>query len=91
MMWKIFITIFISFFGICGSINEEEVSKVTCALSRLNYADIVKKMPIHPIKLSKTLFKECCIKVRIVSNVRDIGKNQFILFASHERDNQETF
>ena len=90
MMWTMFTPILVSFFGICGSINEEEVSKVTCALSRFNHADIFKETPKKPIKLSKNLFRECFIKVRIVSNIRDIGKTQVILFANHERDNKET-
>ena len=89
-MWKIFITTIISFIGICDSINEEQISKVTCALSKFNYADIFKETSTNPIKLSKKLYQECYIKVKIVSNVGNIGKNQVILFANHERDNKET-
>ena len=59
MMWTIVTPIIISIFGLCYSINEEKVSKVTCALSRFNYADIFKETPTNPIKLSKSLFQQC--------------------------------
>ena len=88
-MWTIF-TIFISLLEICGSINEKKFSKIICTLRKFDHATILQESSIKLVNLSKNLFQECSIKVIIVSDVRNIGKNQVIFFANHERDNKET-
>ena len=84
-----FIQIFIPIVGIHGSLNVENVSKVICSLSRFNHADIFKGVS-DQIKLTKSLYRKCNIKVRVLGDILDTGQMEVILFAYHKQDNKET-
>ena len=66
-------------------LNEEKISKVICTFSRFQNIDIFRGSLKEPNKLSKNLFKECNLKVRMVkSGLDDVGKEDVILFAYNE-------
>ena len=83
----------IIFYSLVGASYEDEgkISKVICLFKRFTNTDIFENefMPDRK-KLSKRLFKECNLQVRIVSDQTQIGKNDFISFAYQENDNKET-
>ena len=88
--FTILLLIFV-FFRTIHAMKEEKVSKIVCALIRFKEIEIIKGPLIKPIVLSKKLFHECNIKLRIVTHdTVKIGHNDIILFANHERDDKET-
>ena len=73
------------------AMKEENVSKIVCTLSRLKEVDLVKGPLLKPIILSKKLFYECNIKLRIVTlDTEKIGQNNILLLANYGRDDKET-
>ena len=73
------------------AMKEENVSKIVCTLSRLKEVDLVKGPLLKPIILSKKLFYECNIKLRIVTlDTEKIGQNDILLLANYGRDDKET-
>ena len=86
MELAIFTLLFLSNVGYCLSFDAQNISKVICSLSKSNHVDIFKQELVDTIKLSKYLFQGCNIRVRIVFNVSDKVKHDFILFASQQQD-----
>ena len=86
MELAIFTILLFSNVGYCQLFDVQNVSKFICSLSRSNHVDIFKQELVDSIKLSKYLFQVCNIRVRIVFDVRDNVKHDFILFASQQQD-----
>ena len=86
MELAIFTLLLLSNVGYCQSFDAQNISKIICSLSRSSHADIFKQELVDSIKLSKDLFQECNIRVRIVFDVRGNNTRDFILFASHQQD-----
>ena len=80
---------FVSTFLAIHSLNIIGISKVICHFSRFNYAEILKGENAI-VNISKTLFNECDIKVKIVSDLKELKKD-FILFTKHNSDDKERF
>ena len=88
--FTILLLIFV-FFRTSKAMKEEKVSKIVCTLSRFKEVDIVKGPLLKPIILSKKLFYECNIKLRIVTlDTEKIGQNNILLLANYGRDDKET-
>jgi hypothetical protein len=86
MELAIFTLLLLSNVGYCQSFDAENISKIICSLSKSSHVDIFKQELLDSIKLSKNLFQECNIRVRIVFHVSDNVKHEFILFASQQQD-----
>ena len=86
MELAIFTLLFLSNVGYCQSYDAQNISKIICSLSMSSHVDICKQKLVDSIKLSKDLFQECNIRVRIVFDTTDNDKHDFILFASHQQD-----
>ena len=86
MELAIFTLLLLSNVGSCQSFDAQNISKIICSLSRSSHADIFKQELVDSIKLSKDLFQDCAISVRIVFDVSDNVKHDFILFASQQQD-----
>ena len=86
MELAIFTILLFSNVGYCQLFDVQNVSKFICSLSRSNHVDIFKQELVDSIKLSKYLFQECNIRVRIVFDVGDDVNHDFILFASQQQD-----
>ena len=86
MELAIFTLLLLSNVGYCISFDAQNISKIICSLSRSSHADIFKQELVDSIKLSKDLFQDCAIRVRIVFDVSDNVKHDFILFASQQQD-----
>ena len=88
-----FFSLIIIFYSLFGASYEDErkISQVICLFKRFTNTDIFENefMPNRK-KLSKRLFKECNLQVKIVSDQSQIGKNDFVSFAYQENDNKET-
>ena len=87
MEFTIFTLLLFSNLGYCQSFSVQNISKIICTLSRSSHADIFNDKLVDSIKLSKDLFQQCNIRVRIVFDVR--GNNMprdFILFAPQQQD-----
>ena len=74
----------------CTCISEQNISKVVCLFSRFENADVFKGALLKPVKLSKELFKQCDIKVKIVSDMKVFESTALISFAYKGSDNKET-
>ena len=72
--------------GYGQSFSVQNISQIICSLRRSSHADIFSDELMNSIKLSKDLFHQCNIQVRIVFDARDNDKHDFILFASHQQD-----
>ena len=72
--------------GYGQSFSIQNISKIICSLSRSSHADIFNEELVNSIKLSKDLFHQCNIRVRIVFDARGNDKHDFILFASYQQD-----
>ena len=86
MELAIFTLLLLSNVGYCQSFDAQNISKIICSLSRSSHADIFEQELVDSIKLSKDLFQECDIRVRIVFDVSDNVKHDFILFAFQQQD-----
>ena len=86
MELAIFTLLLLSNVGYCLSFDAQNISKIICSLSKSSHVDIFKQELVDAIKLSKDLFQECNIRVRIVFEVSDNVKHDFILFASQQQD-----
>ena len=86
MELAIFTLLFLSNVGYCQPFDAQNISKIICSLSRSSHVDIFKQELVDSIKLSKDLFQECNVRVRIVFDVSDNVKRDFILFASQKQD-----
>ena len=71
--------------------NENKISKVICSLSWSKDVEFMQGSLDNPVKLSKNLFKECDIRVRIVSSdISDFGQKNLISSAFLDKENKET-
>ena len=70
----------------CQLFDARNITKIICSLSKSSHADIFKQELVDSIKLSKDLFQECNIRVRIVFDVSNNVKHDFILFATQQQD-----
>ena len=86
MKATIFTLLLISNLGYCQLFSVQNISKIICTLSRSSHADIFNDKLVDLIKLSKDLFQQCNVRVRIVFDVRGNNTHDFILFASHQKD-----
>ena len=86
MELTIFMFLLLSNVGYCQQFDAQNISKILCSLSKSSHVDIFKQELVDSIKLSKYLFQECNIRVRIVFDVSDNVKHDFILFASQQQD-----
>ena len=75
-----FLISFVSTFLAIHSLNIIGISKVICHFSRFHYAEMLKDESAI-VNISKTLFKECDIKVRTVTDSKQLGEN-FVLFTA---------
>ena len=83
-------TFLLSIVNCCQSFNEQKISKIICCLRRSKHLDILKLGPMDSILLIKSLFQECDIKIRIVSEEnRNVETTDFISFAYHQSNNKE--
>ena len=80
----------ITLYSSCTCISEKNISKVVCLFSRFENADVFKGALLKPVKLSKELFKQCNIKVKIVSDMKMFESTALISFAYKGSDNKET-
>ena len=81
---------FLFLLPIIHSVDEKNISKVICSLNRSKEVDILKGMFGNSLKLSKSLQKECNMKLRFVtSSVVEIGKKGIVSFASYEMNNKK--
>ena len=71
------------------TLNIIGMSKVICHFRRYGYAEFYNSEKIL-INISKTLFKQCDIKVRIVSHLEEL-QNNFIWFTMDENNYKERF
>ena len=74
----------------CTFISEQNISKVICLFSQFKNADIFKGALVKPIKMNKELFKQCNIKVKIVSDMKVFESTALISFAYKGSNNKET-
>ena len=71
--------------------NVERYSKVVCRLSKFKEVELLAGTLKETIKLSKNLFQECNIKLRMVTpDTLGIWQKNIILFANYERPLKET-
>ena len=82
-------TLLLSIVNCCQSFNEQKISKIICSLRRSKHIDILKLGPMDSILLIKSLFQECDIHIRIVSENRNVETTDFISFAYHQSNNKE--
>ena len=80
----------ISYTSSCTFTSEQSISKVICLFSQFENADIFKGALVKPIKMSKELFKQCNIKVKIVSGGKLFESTALISFAYKGSNIKET-
>ena len=73
----------------CFSINEENISKIICSITKFNYVNIFVGTLKKPIKLSKKLQRECSLLVKFIEEVEKFEDLEFISFAEYDEDNKE--
>ena len=75
----------------CHLTNVEKYSKVVCSLSKFKEVELLSETLTNSIKLSKELFQECNIKLRVVAaDTHGIWQKDMIIFANHKRALKET-
>ena len=77
-------------FSSCTCISEQNISKVICQFIQFGNADVFKGALGKPIKMIKELFKQCNIKVKIVSDRKLIESTTLISFAYKGSNIKET-
>ena len=66
--------------------NEEKITKIICLFKRFTKTDVYNAP--KPLKLSKALFQDCKMQVRIVSNIEVVGINDLVLFINNQNDKE---
>ena len=74
----------------CTFIKEQNISKVICQFSQFENADVFKGALEMPIRMTKELFTQCKIKVKIVFNLTAFDSTSLISFAYNGSNNKET-
>ena len=91
MRFSTYLPILLYLFPSCHLTNVEKYSKVVCSLSKFKEVELLAETLQDSIKLSKELFQECNIKLRMVtSDTHGIWQKDMILFATHKRALKET-
>ena len=81
---------FLLLLPITNSIDEKSIAKVICSLNPFKEVDVLRGINGDSVKLSKSLQKECNMKLRFVtSSVVEIGKKGIVSFASDEMNNKK--
>ena len=80
--------VFTILFKTCFSVNEENIGKVICSMSRFNYANIFVGTLRNPIKLSIKLRKKCDINIKIVDDSQKFEDVDMISFAEYDKENE---
>ena len=85
---KLFLLLFAIAFQVSYSILEEAFSKTICSMKRLSQTDIYfgTELSLDKFILSKKLFQKCDFRVRMISDIHALRKNDLIAFAYHEKD-----
>ena len=78
------------FFSSCTCISEQNISKVICQFIQFGSADVFKGALVKPFKMIKELFKQCNIKVKIVSGGKLFESTALISFAYKGSNIKET-
>ena len=79
MKVAISIYVFLTIFSATLSFDEEKISKTICRFSSFSSANIFNVDKTKAIKLSKILFDECNLKIKIVSEITS-NKNNLVAF-----------
>ena len=91
MRFSTYLPFLLYFLPTCHLSNVEKYSKVVCSLSKFKEVELLAETLRESIKLSKDLFQECNIRLRIVTaDTQDIWQKDMIMFANHERALKET-
>ena len=90
MKYTFGILLTITLYSSCNCISEQNISKVICLFSPFEHADILKGALERPIEISKKLFKQCNIRVKIFSDKRAFESTSSISFAYKGSNNKET-
>ena len=85
----IFLIAFLSMLQSNHTLNIIGISKVICHFRRFGYAEFLRSEKII-VNISKTLFKQCGTKVRIVSHLTEL-QSDFIWFTMDENNKKERF
>ena len=83
-----FIAVLTMFFLQIGTAqkNEEKITEIICLFKRFTKTDVYNSL--KPLKLSKALFQDCKMQVRIVSNIEVAGINDLVLFINNQNDKE---
>ena len=75
----------------CHLTDVEKYSKVVCSLSKFKEVELLAGTFRDSIKLSKKLFQECNIKLRMVTpDTHGLWQKDMKIFANHKRPLKET-
>ena len=87
---SLFLICFLFLTPIIHSVDEKNIAKVICSLNQFKEIDVLKGIFGDSVKLSKSLNKECSMKLRfITSSVTEIGRKGFVSFANDELENKK--
>ena len=78
---------FLLIFTMALSFDNQKICKAICSLSKSRNVDLFLDTLVHPIKLSKTLYQECGIKVRFLSNISDV--EDFLVLSINQQNNEK--
>ena len=76
-------------FKVCFSVSAEHIGKVICSISRFKHANIFVGTLRKPIKLNKTLHRECDTKLKMVHDPEKFEEIDIISFAEKDKENKE--
>ena len=79
---------FLLIFTMALSFDNQKICKAICSLSKSRNVDLFLDVLVHPIKLSKTLYQECDIKVRFLSDISDV-EDFLVLFINQQTNKKE--
>ena len=74
----------------CTFIKEQNISKVICQFRQFENADVFKGALEMPIRMTKVLFRQCKIKVKIVFDLTAFDSTTLISFAYYGSNNKES-
>ena len=80
---------FLLIFTTALSFDRQKVCKAICSLSKSRSVDLFSDISVHNIKLSKALYQECDIKLRLLSDVSDV-EDFLVLFINKQTNMKET-
>ena len=89
LTFVVLVTVIISHSS-CTFIKEQNISKIICQFSRFENADVFKGALEMPIRMTKEIFRQCKIKVKIVFDLTAFDSTTLISFAYNGSNNKET-